>query len=197
MEKPMGIQMKQTQPLANHANESAQLFFAQAHPTKSTNPSQQLPAVLNTRDLTVFMLLIILFISNNNGVQFGGPATFIYWVLGLLTFLLPSAYVTRWLARHIPGQGAPYLWATHIIGANWSFFAAFCAWIPGVLSVVSAIEAGIVLIQYLVPAWFTTPLTQCLAILFVLVIATSLTCLPCVCSKTCLACWPCVTSVST
>ncbi len=174
----MGIQMKHAHPQPVHANESAHIFFDQAHQTKGTNPSQQLPAVLNTRDLTVFMLLIILFISNNNGVQFGGPATFIYWALGLLTFLLPSAYVTRWLARHIPGQGAPYLWATRIIGTNWSFFAAFCAWIPGVLSVVSAIEAGIVLIQYLLPAWFTTPLTQCLAILFVLAIATSLTCLP-------------------
>lgn len=174
----MGIQMKQAYPQPTHANEPAQLLFAQDPQTKGINAPQQLPAVLNTRDLTVFMLLIILFISNNNGVQFGGPATFIYWALGLLTFLLPSAYVTRWLARHIPGQGAPYLWATHIIGANWSFFAAFCAWIPGVLSVVSAIEAGIVLIQYLVPGWFTTPLTQCLAILFVLVIATSLTCLP-------------------
>ncbi len=176
----MSIPMEQTHPLPARANESAEILFDQVHPTKdkSTNPSPQLPAVLNTRDLTVFMLLIILFVSNNNGVQFGGPATFIYWALGLLTFLLPSAYVTRWLARHIPGQGAPYLWATHIIGAKWSFFAAFCAWIPGVLSVVSAIEAGIVLIQYLVPGWFTTPLTQCLAILFVLVIATSLTCLP-------------------
>ena len=176
----MGIQMKQAQPLPTRANESAETLFDQAHQTKdkSTNPPPPLPAVLNTRDLTVFMLLIILFISNNNGVQFGGPATFIYWALGLLTFLLPGAYITRWLARHFPGQGAPYLWATRIIGAKWSFFAAFCAWVPGVLSVVSAIEAGIVLIQYLVPGWFTTPLTQCLAILFVLVIATSLTCLP-------------------
>ena len=146
--------------------------------TFQMTPHRPLPAVLNTRDLTIFMLLIILFISNNNGVQFGGPATYIYWILGLLTFLLPSAYITRWLARRIPGQGAPYLWATHIIGANWSFFAAFCAWVPGVLSVVSAIEGGIVLIQYLVPNWFTTPLTQCLAILLVLLIATSLACLP-------------------
>ncbi len=176
----MGMQLKKTHPLPTYTNESAETLFAQAQLAKhkSPNPSPPLPAVLNTRDLTIFMLLIVLFISNNNGVQFSGPATFIYWVLGFLTFLLPTAYVTRWLARHFPGQGAPYLWAAQIIGANWSFFAAFCAWIPGVLSVVSAIEAGIVLIQYLLPNWFTTPLTQCLAILFVLVIATCLTCLP-------------------
>lgn len=176
----MGIHMTQEQPSQVQPEASTHTLFDETLPTLdlSVDTPQPLPPVLNTRDLTVFMLLIILFISNNNGVQFGGPATFIYWILGLLTFLLPSAYITRWLARRIPGQGAPYLWAAHIIGANWSFFAAFCAWVPGVLSVVSAIEAGIVLIQYLVPTWFTTPLTQCLAILLVLFIATGLTCLP-------------------
>ena len=176
----MGIQMTQEQPSPVHSETVTHTLLEETLPTLdlTVDPPQPLPAVLNTRDLTIFMLLIILFISNNNGVQFGGPATFIYWILGCLTFLLPTAYITRWLARQIPGQGAPYLWAAHIIGANWSFFAAFCAWIPGVLSVVSAIEAGIVLIQYLVPTWFTTPLTQCLAILLVLAIATSLACLP-------------------
>src|SRR5579872_6553467 len=39
-----------------------------------TWPLPALPAVLNTRDLTALMLLIVLFIANNNGVQFGGPA---------------------------------------------------------------------------------------------------------------------------
>src|SRR5579864_6608690 len=52
---------------------------------------RKLPAVLGTRDLTVLMVLIVLFVANTNGVQFGGPAAFVYWILGLLTFLVPCA----------------------------------------------------------------------------------------------------------
>jgi diguanylate cyclase (GGDEF)-like protein/putative nucleotidyltransferase with HDIG domain len=149
-----------------------------ALPQQETRQVIHLPAVLNMRDLTVFFILIVLFVSNTNGVQFGGPAAYVYWALGLITFFIPSAYVTQWLARRFPGQGAPYLWAAHVLGANWSFFAAFCAWMPGVLSVVSAIEASFVFVQYLAPAWFVTPVQQCVGIILVLVVATGITCLP-------------------
>src|SRR5947207_9103117 len=145
----------------------------------SDMPEQhKLPTVLGTRDLTVLMLLIVLFIANNNGVQFGGPAAFLYWGLGLLTFLVPCAYVTQWLAQRFPGQGAPYLWAARILGPRWSFFSAFCAWLPGVLAVVSAVESGLIFIQYVTPAWFTTPATQGVAIVLILLIPTGLACLP-------------------
>jgi diguanylate cyclase (GGDEF)-like protein len=137
-----------------------------------------LPAVLHTGDLTIFMLLIVLFLSNVNGVQLGGPATFIYWALGLAVFFIPGAYVTRWLAQRFPGQGAPYLWAAHALGPNWRNFAAFIAWLPGVLSVVSAIEASFTFIQYLEPTWFVTIQAQCIAILLVLVTVAAITCLP-------------------
>jgi len=145
----------------------------------SDMPEQhKLPTVLGTRDLTVLMLLIVLFVANNDGVQFGGPAAFVYWVLGLLTFLVPCAFVTRWLALRYPGQGAPYLWATRILGQRWSFFSAFCAWLPGVLAVVSAVQSGLIFIQYLVPTWFTTPLQQGIAIVFILIVPTAIACLP-------------------
>lgn len=147
-------------------------------PTPEREPARVLPAVLNTRDLTALMLLIVLFIANNNGVQFGGPASFIYWIFGLLTFLIPCALVTQWLAKRFPGQGAPYLWATRILGSRWGFFSAFCAWLPGVLAVVSAIESGLIFIQYLAPTWFTTPAQQGTAIVVILLIPTGLACLP-------------------
>jgi len=137
-----------------------------------------MPAVLNTADLTAFMLLIVLFISNVNGVQFGGPAAFVYWALGLAAFLLPGAFVTRWLARRFPGQGAPYLWAAKTLGKNWSFFAAFVAWLPGTLSVVAVTEAGFTFIQYLQPTWLVAARDQAGAILLVLVVATAAACLP-------------------
>src|SRR5579863_1251485 len=123
---------------------------------------QHLPMVLGTTDLTMFMVLTVLFVTNINGVQFGGPASFLYWILGLVTFLIPGAFVTQWLARRFPGQSAPYLWATQILGKKWSFFAAFCLWIPGVLAVVAVTECGIAFVQYLLPTWFTTPIQQCI-----------------------------------
>ncbi len=146
-----------------------------------SSPSQSqrsLPAILGKRDLTVMMVLIILFVANTSGVQFAGPSAFLYWTLGLLTFLVPCAFVTRWLARRFPGQGAPYLWATRILGPRWSFLSAFCAWLPGILAVVSAIESSLLFIQYLAPTWFVTPFQQGLAIVLILVVPTAIACLP-------------------
>jgi diguanylate cyclase (GGDEF)-like protein/putative nucleotidyltransferase with HDIG domain len=140
--------------------------------------NQQLPAVLGLRDLSVFMALTVLFINNNNGVQFAGLAAFFYWTLGLLTFLVPCAFFTRWLALRFPGEGGPYLWAKRVLGTRWCFFFAFCAWLPGVLAVVSVVEACIVFVQYLAPRWFTTPAQQCLATMLVLLVATAINCFP-------------------
>ena len=152
-------------------------------PYEETVPStphkeQRLPMVLRTTDLTIFMVLTVLFITNINGVQFGGPVSFLYWALGLVTFLIPGAFVTQWLAHRFPGQSAPYLWATQILGPKWSFFAAFCIWVPGVLAVVAVTESGIAFIQYLFPTWFTTPIQQCIALIIVVVIATAVACIP-------------------
>ncbi|HVB74823.1 MAG TPA: amino acid permease, partial [Ktedonobacteraceae bacterium] len=137
-----------------------------------------LPAVLGTGDLTVLMVLIVLFVANNNSVQIGGPAAFFYWAFGLLTFLLPCAYITRWLALRFPGQGAPYLWATRILGTRWSFFSAFSAWLPGVLVIVAAIQSSLIFVQYLAPNWFTTSAQQGLAIVTILIVPTAIACIP-------------------
>jgi len=139
----------------------------------------KLPAVLGTPDLTIMLVLIVVFVSNINGVQFGGPAAFLYWILGLLTFLLPCALVTQWLARRISaaGGGAPYQWVRHSLGPRWSFISAFCIWLPGVLAVVSVLDNMLIFIQELLPTWFVTPLQQCAGIVIILLVVTSLTCL--------------------
>jgi len=140
--------------------------------------TQRLPAVLTMRDLTVLLVLAVVFISNVNGVQFAGPAAFPYWALSLLTFLLPTAYVTQWLAKRFPGQGGIYLWAVQILGPQWGFISAFCVWLSGTIGVVSAIEGCTVFIQYLAPTWFADPLQLCLAIIAILLLAAAITCLP-------------------
>jgi diguanylate cyclase (GGDEF)-like protein len=165
--------------LESHASASSDEMQTNEDTSLSLSHSgQHLPMVLRTTDLTILMVLTVLFIANINGVQFGGPAAFLYWTIGVATFLIPSAYVTRWLARRFPGQSAPYLWATHILGRKWSFFAAFCLWVPGVLAVVAVTQSTIAFVQYLLPTWFTTAAQQCIALIILLVIATGIACIP-------------------
>lgn len=146
--------------------------------SREADDEQHLPAVLKMRDLTVLFVLAVVFISNVNGVQFAGPAVFTYWLLSLLTFLLPTAYVTQWLAKRFPGQGGIYLWAVQILGPQWGFISAFCIWLSGTIGVVSAIEGCTVFIQYLAPSWFTNPIQLCLGIISILLLAAAITCLP-------------------
>ena len=145
---------------------------------QSQQDAHVFPAVLTRRDLTVLMVLTVVFIANINGVQFAGPAAFLYWTLGLLTFLIPTAYVTQWLAKRFPGQGGIYLWAIQILGPQWGFISAFCAWLSGTIAVVSAIENCTMFIQYLAPTWFAHPLQLCFAIVVLLCLAATVSTLP-------------------
>lgn len=152
--------------------------MATASTPQETQQGGHLPAVLNMRDLTVLLILIVLFVPNILSAQLAGPTAFLYWVLVLFTFLLPIAFVTQWLARRFPGQGAPYFWAIRILGPKWSFLAAFCAWWPGALAIIATAEVGIFTIQYLAPTWFTTPVEHFLAMMAVLLVSTATACLP-------------------
>ncbi len=144
----------------------------------SAREASSLPAILNMRDLVVFMVLIVVSVWGNNSTQIGGPAAFLYWILGTLTFLLPTAFVTQWLGRRFPGQGAPYLWASRIIGPDWGFFVAFCAWLPGITAVVSIQEGSLTFIQYFIPGITHTSLLQGILMLLMLLVATAFTCIP-------------------
>jgi len=153
-------------------------FLPPVPTSQGREDSTHLPAVLDIRDLTGFLLLAVLFVPAITSVQSAGPAAFLYWVLALVTFLLPSVFVMRWLVRHFPGQGAPYFWAIRILGPKWSFLAAFCAWWPGSIAIITTIGIGIMSIQYLAPAWFTNPTAHFLVITVVLLVATAIACLP-------------------
>lgn len=139
--------------------ENIKLHTEQRSITEFSNWSP-FPKTLGEGDLALFMILIVVFISNINGIQSGGPGAFIYWLIGLVTFLLPCAFVTQWLARRYPGEGAPHLWVKRIAGPNWSFISAFCIWLPGVFALISVIDHGLVLSRYLLPGLFVTPLQQ-------------------------------------
>jgi len=98
--------------------------------------------------ITIFVT-IVLWIVNAAVVTGAGPAAYIYWLLGLVTFLIPGAIVTGQLGLMFPGEGSVYIWTTKAFGSFMGFLAGFCAWWPGILVLISASDAVVTLIQNL------------------------------------------------
>jgi glutamate:GABA antiporter len=138
-----------------------------------------LPKVLNSFDMVAIFVALVLFISNSAIIASGaGPASYVYWILGFLTFLIPGAIVTGQLGLMFPGEGSIYIWTTKAFGTFMGFFGGFCAWWPGVLVMIATGDVVVTLIQQLGTqingsfSWLAAPWEQGLVI--VVVIAFSL-----------------------
>ena len=132
-----------------------------------------LPKVLNTFDMVAIFIAIVLFISNSSVIAGGaGPSSYVYWILGFITFLIPGAIVTGQLGLMFPGEGSIYVWTNKAFGPFLGFFAGFCAWWPGVLVMIATGDAVVSLISQLNGNWLQEPWQQGLVI--ILVIAFSL-----------------------
>src|SRR5437588_9408699 len=139
-----------------------------------------LPRVLSRVDLLAIFIAIVLFIPNASVVQAtqgAGSVTYLYWVLGTITFLIPGAIVAGQLNRFMPADGAIYVWTHRALGPLWGFFAAFCAWFPGVLVLLAASDSIITLLQGIYAQlggtntnWLGNPWQQGIMVLCVLVI---------------------------
>src|SRR5947209_16877205 len=93
-----------------------------------------LPKVLNSFDMVAIFVAIVLFISNSAGLASGaGPAAYVYWGLGFITFLIPGAIVTGQLGLMFPGEGSIYVWTNKPFGPFLGFFAGFWAWCGAIL----------------------------------------------------------------
>src|SRR5947209_12797388 len=139
-----------------------------------------LPRVLSRVDMLVIFIAIVLFIPNASIVQAtqgAGIATYIYWIIGTVTFLLPGAIVTGQLNRFMPVEGSIYVWTHRALGPLLGFFAAFCAWFPGVLVLLSASDTIVTLIQGIGAQafgnahWLTDPHQQGLVVIGTLLLA--------------------------
>jgi glutamate:GABA antiporter len=124
--------------------------------------------VLNSFDLVVIFVALVLFISNSSTVQFAGSASYVFWILGFLTFLIPGALVTAQLGRMFPEEGSLYVWTHKALGSFWGFFAGFAAWWPGVLVMILAGSLVVSLSQAINSSLFTRPWQQGLIVLAVL-----------------------------
>ena len=108
------------------------------------------PRGLSRGDLLVIFIAIVLFIPNASIVQAtqgAGGATYIYWLIGTITFLLPGALVAAQLYRFMPVDGSIYVWTHRALGPLLGFFAGFCAWFPGMLVLLSTSDSIVTLIQ--------------------------------------------------
>ncbi|QBD82784.1 APC family permease [Ktedonosporobacter rubrisoli] len=143
-----------------------------------TSPQEQLPSeriaggllpkVLTTMDMVAIFVGIVLFISNASIMTGAGPAAYVYWVLGFLTFLIPGAIITGQLGRMFPGEGSIYVWTHKAFGPLLGLFAGFCAWFPGVLGLVATGDGAVSLIQLLHPGWLADPWQQGVVIMLII-----------------------------
>jgi amino acid transporter len=107
-----------------------------------------LPRVLNSMDMTIIFVAIVLFIVNASAIQRAGPAAFTYWILGFLAFLIPGALITAQLGLMFPQEGSLYVWTQKALGPFWGFFAGFCAWWPGILVMAATGDAVVTIWQF-------------------------------------------------
>src|SRR6266700_482031 len=137
-----------------------------------------LPRVLSRVDKLAIFIAIVLFIPNTSIVQGAGSATYLYWVIGTITFLVPGVIIAGQLNRFMPSDGAIYVWTHRALGPLWGFFAGFCAWFPGILVLLVSSDTILTLIQGIgvqiwgsSTNWFTVPWQQGIVVLGVLLLA--------------------------
>lgn len=124
-------------------------------------PSEQrtglvLPRVLSRVDLLALFITSVLYIPTVSIVEAthgAGIATYLYWALGAVTFLLPGVIVTGQLTRFMPVDGSIYVWTHRALGPLWGFLAGFCAWFAGILALLSACVAVLVMVQGIGSIW--------------------------------------------
>jgi amino acid transporter len=127
-----------------------------------------LPRVLNSFDMTIIFVAIVLFIVNASAIQQAHQAAYTYWILGFLAFLIPGALVTAQLGQMFPQEGSLYVWTQKALGPFWGFFAGFCAWWPGILVMVATGDAVVTLWQFVDTGGLPKAWQQGLVILAVL-----------------------------
>lgn len=145
--------------------------------TRPSLPSEHFPhgwlrEQVRGRDLLVLGLCTVLLVTNVPLIAGAGGASFVYWGLGFLTFLLPSALVCAQLSRMFPGEGAVYLWANHALGDFWDTLVGFfCNWWPGCIGLTIEALACVTSLQALNTPWLQASWQQGLAALGVLILA--------------------------
>lgn len=108
-----------------------------------------LPRILTSFDMVAIVVAVILWIPNAAIATGAGATAYVYWGVGFMTFLIPGAIVTGQLGLMFPREGSIYVWTTKAFGNFMGFLAGFCAWWPGILSMIAAGVVVVAMIQQL------------------------------------------------
>src|SRR5438128_12146317 len=127
-----------------------------------------LPRVLNSADMTISFVAIVLFSVNASAIQRAGPSAYTFWILGFLAFLVQGALLTARAWLMFPQEGSLYVWTQKALGPFWGFFAGFCAWWPGILVMAATGDAVVSIWQFVDTGGLPTNWEQGLVILAVL-----------------------------
>ena len=126
-----------------------------------------LPQVLGTFDMTAAFIMAVFWVSNVTTIVTGGAAGLTYFILCSVAFFVPCAIVIAQLGVMFPHEGSFYNWTYKALGVFWSFFIALCGWLPGVLSLVSAADVIVSVIQSLNPNWLVPAWQQGVVIILI------------------------------
>lgn len=133
-----------------------------------------MPANIGTFEMFMVLLLYMFTVTNPVSTMGGGAAAITYWVLGGLTFFLPTVIASAQLSSMFPHEGSTYVWTHKALGGFWSFFATITFWIPGMLAMVGFAGTGISLLQSLHSGWLTEPWQQGLLVIVLLAFSTAI-----------------------
>ena len=100
---------------------------------------QAMPRFLGTFDMTTTFLMIIFYITLTTNIVSQGAVGITYLLIGAFTFFIPCAFASAQLGKLFPHEGSLYNWSYQVLGRYWSFFSGFCAWLSGILVMVSGV----------------------------------------------------------
>src|SRR5580700_9422509 len=104
-------------------------------PNRRTVPTTapQLHRVIGTFDLVLLNIAAIVSLRWLAVAARIGPSSLTLWVLGLITFLIPSALAVLELSSRCPGEGGVYLWSRAAFGERHAFIAGWSYWISNLV----------------------------------------------------------------
>ena len=133
-----------------------------------------MPRFLGTFDMTTTFLMIIFYITLTTNIVSQGVVGITYLLIGAITFFIPCAIASAQLGKLFPHEGSLYNWSYQVLGRYWSFFSGFCAWLSGILVMVSGGNIIVTYLQGLNHAWLTAPWQEGLAIIALIIFSATL-----------------------
>lgn len=88
---------------------------------------------LGTLDLVLMSIAAIISFRWLSIAAQVGPSSLTLWVLGMLTFFLPSALTVLELSSRLPGEGGIYLWCKAAFGELHAFVVGWCYWVSNLV----------------------------------------------------------------